>query len=216
MRLTRANIPTILSFLQNRLAKGLSTNTLKRQAVAISSILGAWSGASLATHPHVKYFLRSAALLNPLLFIGSLPGTSTRSLMPSCTLPLSPSSWCLLGCSPSTYSSWWSSPPPGGYRSLGHCQFTPRLCIVHKDRTVLLPDPSLTPKVNTLFHKSQGLILPNFCPKPTHSKKKLFHKLNVRRAVRLYHREQGPLKSQKLYSLPSRVPTPDAKPLPPP
>lgn len=62
-----AKVKQVLAFLQDGLEKELATNTLQRQVAALSSILGARSGGSLAAHAHIRRFLRRVALLNPSL-----------------------------------------------------------------------------------------------------------------------------------------------------
>ncbi|XP_034274849.1 uncharacterized protein LOC117666340 [Pantherophis guttatus] len=60
------------------------------------------------------------------------------------------------------------------------------LCIFHQDRVVLRLDPSFIPKVNSIFHRSQEVVLPDFCPAPRHHLEKRWHTLDVRRAVKIY------------------------------
>lgn len=54
------------------------------------------------------------------------------------------------------------------------------LCIFHKDKVVLRPDPMFIPKVNSAFHKSQELHLLLFCPKPKYPNEKVWHTLDVK------------------------------------
>lgn len=191
---TKAKIPLILSFLQEGLAKGLSTNTLKRQTAAISSILGAGSGTSIATHPHVKRFLRGVSLLNPPS-IHRFPTWDLNKVLdalmhppfePLNSVPVRILSFKVLFLVAITSARRVSE--------LSALSVHPRLCIVHKDRVVLRLDPSFIPKVNTPFHRAQELILPNFCPNPTHPTERLFHKLDVRRAVRIYRKRTSDLR----------------------
>lgn len=42
------------------------------------------------------------------------------------------------------------------------------------------------PKVNSRFHCTQEIVLPNFCPDPRHPLEKRWHTLDVRRALRCY------------------------------
>lgn len=62
----------------------------------------------------------------------------------------------------------------------------PDLCIFHTDQVVLRLDLSFIPKVNSTFHRAQELVLPNFCPSPSHRLKWTWHTLDVRRALRIY------------------------------
>lgn len=61
----QASIVNILIFLQEGLSKGLSTNTLQRQVVAISLILTCGSLSSLSQHPLICWFLQGAGNLCP-------------------------------------------------------------------------------------------------------------------------------------------------------
>uniref|UniRef100_A0A8D0GAN6 von Willebrand factor A domain containing 3A n=1 Tax=Sphenodon punctatus TaxID=8508 RepID=A0A8D0GAN6_SPHPU len=42
------------------------------------------------------------------------------------------------------------------------------------------------PKVNSLFHRQEEIILPSFCPKPVHRLEKKWHTLDLRRALKNY------------------------------
>lgn len=59
-------------------------------------------------------------------------------------------------------------------------------CVFHTDRVVLRLDPTFIPKVNSTFHRTQELVLPNFCANPTHRLECKWHTFNVRRALRIY------------------------------
>lgn len=60
------------------------------------------------------------------------------------------------------------------------------LCIFHINRVVLLLDPTFVPKVSSMFHRSQELVLPNFCPSPPHRLERVWHTLDIRRALKIY------------------------------
>lgn len=53
------------------------------------------------------------------------------------------------------------------------------LCLFHPDRVVLRLDPTFLPKVNSLFHHAQELVLPNLCPTPAHRLECSWHALDV-------------------------------------
>lgn len=53
------------------------------------------------------------------------------------------------------------------------------LCIFHSDRVMLRLDSSFVLKVNTWFHRSQELVLQNFCPDPVHHLERKWHFLDV-------------------------------------
>lgn len=62
------------------------------------------------------------------------------------------------------------------------------LCHIHHDRIVIHTriDLAFMPKVNSLFHRSQEVILPSFCPNLTHPKEREWHMLDVRNAISFY------------------------------
>lgn len=60
------------------------------------------------------------------------------------------------------------------------------LCIFHRDKVVLLTDPSFNPIVSSSFHRSQEIRLPSFCPYPKHSMEKKWHILDIRRSLKAF------------------------------
>lgn len=60
------------------------------------------------------------------------------------------------------------------------------LCVFHRDKVVLITDPSFRPKVATKFHTDLEIILPSFYPRPTHPRERKWHRLDVRRALKFY------------------------------
>lgn len=186
VRPTRAKVKHVLLFLQDGLEKGLSTSTLKRQLAAISGIVGAGSGSSMACHPHVRRFFRGVALLNPPT-VHRFPSWDLNKVLvaltgkpfePLATVPLRILSFKVLFLVAITSARRVSE--------LGALSIHPKLCLFHKDKVVLRPDPSFIPKVNSLFHRAQELVLPSFCPRPEHPREKAWHSLDVRRALRFY------------------------------
>ena len=57
---------------------------------------------------------------------------------------------------------------------------------VQPDRITLRADPLYLPKVASLFHRTQDIILPSFCSEPKNEKEKKFHLLDVRRCLLIY------------------------------
>lgn len=68
------------------------------------------------------------------------------------------------------------------------------LCVFHANTVVFHLDPAFLPKVNSYFHRSQELILPDFCLSPKHQREKDWHTLDVRRALRRYIRRTKPFR----------------------
>lgn len=58
--------------------------------------------------------------------------------------------------------------------------------VLHKDKVVLSPVLSCLPKVVSAFHISDDIVLPSFCPSPSHPLECSLHCLNVVRAVCIY------------------------------
>lgn len=46
--------------------------------------------------------------------------------------------------------------------------------------------PTFLLKVNTPFHRSHEVILPDFCPGPSHNRKNQWHRLDICRALKIY------------------------------
>lgn len=75
--------------------------------------------------------------------------------------------------------------------------------IMHKDQVVLRPVPSFLPKVVSAFHINEDIVLPSFCPSPTHLWECSLHCLDVVRAVRVYLSITQPFRqSDSLFVIP--------------
>lgn len=81
------------------------------------------------------------------------------------------------------------------------------LCIFHSNRVVLRMDPSFLPKVNSLYHRSQELVLPDFCPDPRHRLEAQWHTLDVQQALCRYIKQTAPFRRFKalFVSLPASM-----------
>lgn len=60
------------------------------------------------------------------------------------------------------------------------------LCSIQEDRVTLSTNPTFLPRVNPSFLKSQQIILPSFCTKPTHPREREWHCLDVKCAITFY------------------------------
>ncbi|XP_056403647.1 LOW QUALITY PROTEIN: cyclin-dependent kinase 12 [Hyla sarda] len=81
------------------------------------------------------------------------------------------------------------------------CQ--PPFLILHQDKAVLRPVPSFQPKVVSSFHLNEDIVLPSFCPAPSHPKERSLHNLDVVRALRAYLSATSPFRwSDSLFVLP--------------
>lgn len=154
----------------------------------------------MANHPHVQRFLSGVALLKPPP-VHRFPRKDLNKVLvalmgkpfePLATVPFKLLSYKILFLVSITSARRVSE--------LGALSTHPRLCVFHRDKVVLLPDPSFLPKVNTIFHRVQELVLLSFCPKPTHPREKLCHSLDVRRAFWFYlERSKEFQKSEALF-----------------
>ncbi|CAJ0937816.1 unnamed protein product [Ranitomeya imitator] len=61
-----------------------------------------------------------------------------------------------------------------------------RWCESNRDKVVFRPPPSFLPKVVSTFHLNEDIVLPSFCPAPTHPLERSLNKLDLVRAVRIY------------------------------
>lgn len=157
----------------------LAPTTLRRQVAAISSIL--------MPIPSIWNFPRGATNLRLSPAINWIPTWDLNKVLSALTkAPFNPLqevnlkfiSFTVVFLIAMTSTRWISE-----LAALSICQ---DLCIIPSDRVVLQMDPTFIPKVNSTFHRSQELVLPNFCPSPHHQLEKIWHELDVCRALRLY------------------------------
>lgn len=69
---------------------------------------------------------------------------------------------------------------------LGALSCRSNLCVFHRDKVVLHLEPSFRPKVAFKFHYASEIVLPSFCPRPSHPKEREWHTLDVKRALKFY------------------------------
>lgn len=176
----------ILEFLQDGLEMGLSASTLRRQAAAINSTLRACSGRKGSSHPYIQRFLRGVSLISPPT-IHQFPTWKLNKVLSALMgPPFEP--MAKIGLKELTLKTPLLVAITSARRvsELGALSVNPKLCVFHRDRVVLRPDPIFIPKVNTWFHRAHELSLPSFCPNPNHPKEQAWHNLDVRRALRFY------------------------------
>ncbi|CAJ0934110.1 unnamed protein product [Ranitomeya imitator] len=65
----------------------------------------------------------------------------------------------------------------------------------YADKVVLRTSPSFLPKVVSSFHLNEDIVLPSFCPAPTHHIEKALHTLDVVRALRRYISRTAPFRT---------------------
>ena len=151
-------IQDVLSFLQTGLDLPLSVSSLRVQISALS----AFSGISWAVHPLVKQFFRGASRLKPQrkprfpkwdlpLVLDFLSGLSTSGPSPSSIKDFSAKVAFLVAIT--------SAKRVSEIGSLGHKE--PFLTFF-PDRVVLIPMLGSNPKVSSVFHENQEVVLPTF------------------------------------------------------
>ncbi|XP_070583499.1 uncharacterized protein [Erythrolamprus reginae] len=184
----KASVITVLEFLQAGIERGLALNTLKRHVAALSTMIQVAEVRSLAYHPWVKDFMRGASNQHspPVRRFPSWDLTLVlRALTKPPFEPLRSIPLQLLSIKTAFLVAITSA---RRVSELSALSVRPDLCIFYPDRVVLRLDPSFIPKVNTEFHRKQELILPDFCTHGSHPSELRWHKIDVRRAVKIYIR----------------------------
>ncbi|XP_034260085.1 uncharacterized protein LOC132709420 [Pantherophis guttatus] len=183
-----ASILEVLRFLLEGFDAGLSPNTLRRQAAAISTVLTCGSSSSISRHPVIQQFLRGAANLRPPP-VHRFPTWDLNKVLSALTTssfePLRHVSLHFLSFKVSFLVANTSARRISELAALSSRR---DLCIFHHNRVVLRLDPAFIPKINSPFHRAQELVLPNFCPSPQHHLERSWHTLDVRRALKIYLR----------------------------
>lgn len=176
----------VLQFLYDGWKQGLRPNTLKRQVAAIRACLGTQRAKDLGANGHIRRFLKGAQQLAPPVR-HRFPTWRLATVLQALTKPpFEPLKKVELN-----YLSWKVAflvavTSARRVSELGALSTRRELCTFQKEVVVLRTDPSFITKANTAFHLNQPLVLPSFCPRPQHPKEKLWHKLDVRRALRVY------------------------------
>ncbi|XP_039190732.1 nuclear factor 1 C-type isoform X6 [Crotalus tigris] len=179
-------IPNILDYLLEGLNKGLSVNTIRRQVVALSTVLSCDNSTSLSQHPAISAFLKGAVNTKPPV-IHRYPSWNLSKVLQALTsAPFEPLDSYSLHHLSLKVAFLIVITSARRISELAALSVRKDLCTFFKDKVVLRPDPAFMPKVNSIFHRSQELILPDFCPNPKHRLEHRWHKLDVRRALCYY------------------------------
>lgn len=196
----QATVPQVLDFLQAGLDRGLAPNTIRRQVSAISSVLLCGRNQSLTHHPMVRQFLKGASNLRPPT-VHRYPSWDLHRVLDALTgAPFEPLQTVSLKFLTLKVAFLVAITSARRISELQALSAREDLCVFHQDRVVLRLDPSFIPKVCSCFHRAQELILPNFCPDPSHPLERKWHTLDVRRALRIYLRRTRPnRKSEALF-----------------
>ncbi|XP_070582571.1 uncharacterized protein [Erythrolamprus reginae] len=200
MDLASASVLQVLGFLQAGLKRGLAPNTLRRQVAALSTVIRTGEFRSLSFHPWIKDFLKGAANTNPppihrfpswdlSLVLKALTGPPFEPLRSIALRLLTIKTAFLVAITSARRVS-----------DISALSIRPDLCIFYPDRLVLRLDPTFIPKINSLFHRKQEIVLPDFCTHGHHQLELRWHKLDVRRAVKIYiRRTESFRRSERLF-----------------
>ncbi|XP_053126984.1 uncharacterized protein LOC128334322 [Hemicordylus capensis] len=166
----QAGVPAVLGFLQAGVKKGLCPSKLRRQTSALASVLIISTKESHSLHPDIQRFLKGAVNLGPPP-IHRFPSWDLNKVLNALTktpfkpmwkVPLRLMSFKVLFLVAVTSARRVSE--------LAALSVRDELCIFQKESVAMKLDPTFLPKVNTVFHRSQELVLPYFCPNPRHPK----------------------------------------------
>lgn len=153
---------------------------------ALSSVLSCRDLESLAQHPIVRSFIRGTTNLMPPAGHRYPTWELPKVLQAFSSVPFKPlrsASLRLLTCKLAFLVVITSV---RHIAELAALSVREDLCVFHPNRMVLRLDPSFLPKINSLFHRAQELILPDFCPAPTHTLENKWHTLDVSRGLCVY------------------------------
>lgn len=148
--------------------------------------LPVFKGTLFSRHPHIRLFLRGATSKDPPI-IHRFPTWRLNMVLSALTKPPFeivqdiPLKWLRLKA-----IFLIAITTPLRVSELGAIPIWPDLCVFHKDRVILRPDPTFLPKVASKLHRAQGLILQSFCPNPFHPRERVWHSLDVRRLLKAF------------------------------
>ncbi|XP_060546579.1 uncharacterized protein LOC132711485 [Pantherophis guttatus] len=183
---TSASVPCVIEFLQEGFVSGLSPNTLRRQVAALSTVLSGSSSDPMSRDPLIRQFLRGATNIRPPA-IHRYPSWDLPKVLRALTgPPFEPLQDVSLKYLSFKVAFLVAVTSARRISEMAALSIRKELCIFHQDRVVLRLDPSFIPKVNSVFHRAQEVVLPNFCPNPRHPLEQRWHTLDVRRALKVY------------------------------
>lgn len=177
-----ADVPVVLEFLQAGLKKGLAPSTLRRQTAALSTVLSCAPYPSLSHHPRIKGFLHLCPPTVHRYPSWDLPFVLQTLIEP----PFEPLGSVALKYLPFKVAFLLAVTSARRVSELSALSIRKDLCVFHANTVVLRLDPAFTPKVNSLFHRAQELVLLDFCPSPRYHRERRWHKLDVKWALRHY------------------------------
>ncbi|XP_041436134.1 uncharacterized protein LOC121399455 [Xenopus laevis] len=190
----------IVEFLFSGYEKKLHVSTLRGQVSAISALTGkAW-----AEEPLIKRFFNAMLRVRPM----------KRNCLPPWDLPFVLKILTETPFEPLERSSVWnltlkvvflvaitSACRVGEISALAASE--PHT-VIFEDRVVLKPAFGFLPKVISKFHMDLEVILPSFFPSPKSAQEKVWHTLDLVRAIRIYlERTEAWRKSERMFIVPN-------------
>ncbi|XP_029140096.1 ephrin type-A receptor 7 [Protobothrops mucrosquamatus] len=185
--------PMIVDYLLDGLDKGLAPATIRRQVAAFSTLLTCADSVPLAHHPRIRAFLKGACNTRPPV-VHRYPSWELPLVLRALTKPPFEPIRTVPLRNLSLKVAFLIVITARCISELAALSVRSDLCIFHSDRVVLRLDPTFVPKVNSLFHRTQEVVLPNFCPNPSHDLERQWHTLDVHRALRRYIKRTEPFR----------------------
>lgn len=198
--LSSVTIPVVLEYLMDGVDRGLAPNTIRRQVAALSTVFTCTNSTSLSHHPAVRSFIKGVTNTRPPVVHRYPSWELPRVLQALTRSPFEPLGSCPLHLLSYKVAFLVAVTSARRVSELAALSVREDLCTFHQDRVVLRLDPLFIPKVNSLFHRAQEIILPDFCPNPSCPLERKWHSLDVRRALRHYLKRTAPFrKSEALF-----------------
>ncbi|XP_039190192.1 uncharacterized protein LOC120304105 [Crotalus tigris] len=186
LSISSVTIPRILEYLLEGVDKGLAPSTIRSQVAALSTVFTCVNSTPLSQHPRVRFFIKGVTNSKPPVVHRYPTWKLPRVLQALTGSPFEPIRSCNLRHWSHKVAVLIAVTLVRRVSELAALSVREDLCTFHQDRVVLRLDPSFIPKVNTLFHRAQEIVLPDFCPNPSHDLEWQWHSLDVRRALRYY------------------------------
>lgn len=181
-----SGLKSILAFLLQVKDLGLKHSSLRVYLSAISAFHAPIDGKTVFSHPFYKQFLKGLRNLRPDIKVPPPTWDLPLVLRTLTRHPFEPMATCDL-----RLSSWKTAflvaiTSARRVSELVVLRRSPLYLVFLPHSVRLRPDIKFLPKVNTDFHVSSHIILPDFFPSPASPRDKLYHTLDVKRALLFY------------------------------
>ncbi|XP_041443608.1 uncharacterized protein LOC121402018 isoform X1 [Xenopus laevis] len=192
--------PMLVEFLFSGYKKRLHCSTLRGQVSAISAL----TGKNWAERPLVKRFFNALVRVRP----------TKRSCLPPWDLPFVLKTLSESPFEPLEKASVWNMTlkvillvavtSACRVGELAALSVSEPHTVIFEDRVVLKPAFGFLPKVMSKFHMDLEVILPAFFPDPRSAEEKMWHTLDLVRAVKIYmERTKAWRRSEHLFIIPN-------------